>query len=226
LGKIQEYVLNTGEYTVEVICTGCGRHYKIAKENLPSSGIGYFTCSNCKKQIKIEVPSKKILRSTGEKTITTESRDFESFEPGIETALIYCPKSQVRKLLHKELTGLGYEVRLINQQNDIGSRLKYHIYDLIILCQNGSEPEDDLAYIQEYISSLLMDMRRKIFVVYVHPGGNRFDSMQAFSIGADLTISLPELKDLSKILSYAIEAKEMAYKVFFECKAKVEENVF
>ncbi|MDL1961004.1 MAG: hypothetical protein LWX01_04790 [Deltaproteobacteria bacterium] len=218
--------MSTGECNVEVICTGCGKHYKIAEENVPSSGVGYFTCPNCKKRIKIEVPSKKISLSTGEKTITTESRDFESFEPGIESALIYCPESKARKLLQKELTGLGYEVRLINQQNDIRSRFRYHIYDLIILCQNGPEPEDDLANIQEYISSLLMDIRRMIFVVYVHPGGNRFDSMQAFSIGADLTISLPELKNLSKILSPAIEAREMAYKVFFECKAKVEEYIF
>lgn len=211
---------------MEVICIGCGRHYKIAEENVPSSGAGYFTCPNCKKRIKIEVPSKKISLSIDEKTITTESRDFESFAPGIESALIYCPESKARKLLQKELTGLGYEVRLINQQNDIRSRFRYHIYDLIILCQNGPKLEDDLANIHEYISSLLMDIRRMIFVVYVNPGGNRFDSMQAFSMGVDLTISLPELKNLSEILSPAIEAREMAYKVFFECKAKVEENVF
>jgi ribosomal protein L31/CheY-like chemotaxis protein len=226
LGEIQGYVLSTGECNVKVICTRCGKHYKIAEENMPSSGIGYFTCPNCKKRIKIEVPSKKTPVSTGEKKIATESRNFESFELGIETALIYCPESQARKLLQKELTGLGYEVRLINQQNDIMSRFRYHIYDLIILCQNGPEPEDDLVNIHEYINSLLMDMRRKIFVVYVHPEGNRFDSMQAFSMGADLIISPPELENLSKILSPAIEAREMAYKVFFECKAKMEEYVF
>ena len=157
-----------------------------------------------------------------EETVTTGARNFESFEPGIETALIYCPESQARKLLQKELTGLGYKVRLINQQNDIRSRFRYHIYDLIILCQNGPEPEDNLTNIHKYINSLLMDMRRKIFVVYVHPGGNRFDSMQAFSMGADLTMSPPELENLSEILSPAIAAREMDYKVFFECKAKIE----
>jgi hypothetical protein len=209
---------------VDVICTGCSRHYKIAEEKLPSDGVAYFTCPNCKEQIKIEVPSKKISISTGEKTVATDSQGFESFEPGTKTALVYCPESRARELLQKELIGLGYEVRLINQQDDIRSRFRYHIYDLILLYQNGPEAKDDLTDIQEYISSLLMDMRRKIFVVYVHPRGNRLDSMQAFSMGSDLTISPSGIGNLSKILSSAFEAKEMAYKVFFECKAKVEEE--
>ena len=211
---------------MDVICTGCSRHYKIAEEKLPSDSVAYFTCPSCKERIKIQAPSKKILLSSDEKAVSTDSQGFESFEPGTKTALVYCPESQARELLQKELSGLGYEVRLINQQDDIRSRFRYHIYDLIILYQNGSEPEDDLANIQEYISSLLMDMRRKIFVIYVHPRGNRLDSMQAFSVGADVTISTPDLKNLSEILSPALDAKEIAYKVFFECKAKVEEKVF
>ena len=211
---------------MDVICTGCSRHYKIAEEKLPSDGVAYFTCPNCKEQIKIEVPSKKILLSTGEKTVATDSQGFESFEPGTKTALVYCPESQARELLQKELIGLGYEVRLINQQDDIRSRFRYHIYDLILLYQIGPEAKDDLTNIQEYISSLLMDMRRKIFVVYVHPRGNRLDSVQAFSMGSDLTISPSDIRNLSKILSSAFEAKKMAYKVFFECKAKVEVEVF
>ena len=213
-----------GDRKVDVICTGCSRHYKIAEEKLPSDGIAYFTCPNCKEKIKIEAPSKKIPLSTDKRTVTTESQGFESFEPGIKTALVYCPESQARELLQKELSGFGYEVRLINQQDDIRSRFRYHIYNLIILYQNGPEPEDDLSNIQEYISSLLMDMRRKIFVIHVYPRGNRLDSMQAFSMGADLTINPSDLGNLPEILSPALDAKEIAYKIFFECKAKVEEE--
>ena len=211
---------------MDITCTGCDRHYKIAEEKLPSSGVAYFTCPNCKERIEIKAPSKIIPLSEGEKIFTTKSQGFEYFEPGTKTALIYCPESRKSGLLKKEMTGLGYEVRLINQQDDIRSRFRYHIYNLIILCQNGPEPEDDLANMQEYISSLPIDIRRKIFVVYVHPGGSRFDSMQAFSMGADLTISDPDLGHISKILSPALETKEMTYKVFSECKAKVEKEVF
>jgi hypothetical protein len=213
-----------GDRKVDVICTGCSRRYKIAEEKLPSDSVAYFTCPNCKERMKIEVPSKKNLLPKGKKTFATDSQGFESFEPGTKTALVYCPESQARKLLQKELIGLGYEVRLINQQDDIMFRFRYHIYDLIILYQNESEPEDDLVNIQEYISSLPMDMRRKIFVVYVHPIGNRLDSMQAFSMGADLTISPSDLGNLFEILSPALDTEEIAYKVFFECKAKVEKE--
>ncbi len=211
---------------MDVICTGCSRHYKIDEEKLPSDSVAYFTCPNCKERIKIQVPSKKISLSPDEKAVTTESQGFESFEPGTKTALVYCPEPQTRKLLQKELTCLGYKLRLINQQDDIKFRFRYHIYDLILLYQNGPEPEDDLADIQKYISSLLMDIRRKILVVYIHPGGDRLDYMQSFSMGVDLTISPSELGHLSKILSTALETEQMTYKVFSECKAKVEEEVF
>ena len=211
---------------MDVICTGCSRHYKIDEEKLPSDGVAYFTCPNCKERIKIQVPSKTNSLSTVEKTVTTESQGFESFEPSTKTALVYCPEPQIRQLLQKELTCLGYKLRLINQQDDIKFRFRYHIYDLILLYQNGPEPEDDLADIQEYISSLLMDIRRKIFVVYIHPRGDRLDYMQSFSMGVDLTISPSELGHLSKILSPALETEQMTYKVFSECKAKVEGEVF
>ncbi len=217
--------MSIGDREVDVICTGCNKHYKIAEEKLPSDGVAYFTCPNCKERIKIEAPSKEIPLLTGRGSVTTESQGFESFEPGTKTALVYCPESRERELLQNELTGLGYEVRLINQQYDIRSKFRYHIYNLIILYQNGPEPEDDLANIQEYINSLLMDMRRKILVVYVHPKGNRLDSMQAFSMGADLTISPSDLGNLPEILSPALDAKKIVYKVFFECKAKVEKEV-
>ena len=210
---------------MDVICTGCSRHYKIAEEKLPSDRLAYFTCPNCKKRIKIEVPSKKNLPSKSKNTVDTDLQGFESFDPGTKTALVYCREPGTRELLQKELIGLRYEVRLIDQEDDIRYRFRYHTYDLIILYQNESEPEDDLASIQEYISSLLMDLRRKIFVVYVHPRGNRLDSMQAFSMGVDLTISPSDLGNLSKILSLALDNEEIAYKVFFECKAKVEEDV-
>lgn len=162
----------------------------------------------------------------GEKTVTNESQGFEYFQPGTDTALVYCSEPRTRKLLQKELTCLGYKLRFINQQDDIEFRFRYHIYDLILLYQNGPEPEEDLASIQKYLRPLMMDMRRKIFVVYIYPEGDRFDSMRAFSMGVDLTISPSESGHLSEILSPALKAKKIAYKVFFECRAKVEGEVF
>jgi uncharacterized protein YlaI len=217
---------NPGDSKVDIICTGCNRHYKIAAEKLPSNGVASFICPNCKKRIKIEIPSNKIAVSIGEKTYTTDSQGFESFDPGTKTALVYCPETQVKKQLHKELTGLGYEVRLINKQNDIRSRFRYHIYDFILLYQNGPEAKDDLTNIQEYINSLLMDIRRKILVAHIYPKGNRLDSLESFSMGSDLTLSPSDIENLSKILPSAFETKEIAYKVFFECKTKVEEEIF
>jgi len=211
---------------VDVICTGCNRHFKVADEKLPSGGTVYFTCPNCRERIEIKPASKTKPLPTDEKKATDESRGFEYFEPGSKTALVYCPGLQTRKLLQKELTCLGYKSRFVNQQDDIKFRFRYHIYDLVLLYQDGPEPEDDLVDIMKYLRPLMMDMRRKIFVVYIHPGGDRFDSMQAFSIGVDLTISPSGLGHLSEILSPALEAKEMAYKVFFECKAKVEMEIF
>jgi hypothetical protein len=45
-------------------------------------------------------------------------------------------------------------------------------------------------------------------------------------MGSDLTLSPSDIENLSKILPSAFETKEIAYKVFFECKTKVEEEIF
>jgi len=207
---------------VEVVCKNCGRHYKIADDKLPSKGTAYFTCPNCKGHIKVEIPAKKASLSKNEEAGTIRPGGFESFEPGAKTALVYCTESQTKEQLWKDLGYLGYEVRSINRQDDIKSRFRYHVYNLVFLCRNGPDPDNNLSGIQEYINTLRMDIRRNTFIVYVHPGGNRFDSMQAFSRGMDLTISPLELKNLTTILPQALEAKDVAYRVYFECKARVE----
>ncbi len=203
---------------MDVICSGCGRHYKIDDDKLPTEGTAYLTCPGCKDRIKIEAPGKKAagIQSTG----------FEFFEPGTKTTLVYCPEARAMEQLNKGLTNLGYETRSIKKKDDIASRFRYHIYDIIFLYQKGPDPEDDLIDMREYIGSLQMDMRRKTFVVYVHLAGNRHDSLQAFSLGVDLSINPLEIGNLSNILLPALDAKEVTYKIYFECKARVEEEVF
>lgn len=211
---------------MDVICTGCNKQYKIAEENLPSEGPAYFTCPNCNTRINIEIPSKIISLSTGKKIFTTQSEGFESFEPGAKTALVYCNMSRAREFLEKELTTLGYEVRFINQVDDLKARFRYHIYDLIFLNQNEQQAKEELKDIQKYINSLLMGIRRRVFVVYVFPKGNRFDRLLAFSMGVDLTMCPLDLKNISQIIPQAIEAKDLSYKVFLESKARLEEEMF
>ncbi|NIA09137.1 MAG: hypothetical protein GWP10_05155 [Nitrospiraceae bacterium] len=124
--------------------------------------------------------------------------------------------------MRKDLAYLRYEVRSTDGPENIRSRFRYHLYDLIFLYQNGPSPDSKLSGIQEYICSLCMDIRRNTFAVYIHPGGNRFDSMQAFSRGMDLTLSPLELENFTTIIPQALEAKDAFYKVYLECKAKIE----
>ncbi len=207
---------------MEIVCENCGRHYKIADNKLPARGRVYFTCPNCRGRIEVKAPVQKggLMEIGGEDTIRPP--DLESFDPGVKTALVYCSKSQIRDKLWKGLEDLGYEVRSVHDREEIRSRFRYHVYDLVFLYQSGPDPDSTLSGIQRYIDTLSMDIRRNTFVVYIYPGGNRLDSLQAFSRGVDMTLGPIELKDLVTILPQALEVRDAFYRVYLECKARVE----
>jgi len=207
---------------VEVTCSGCGQRYRIDDEKIPSSGSAYLGCPKCKEKIRIDAPSRR--QPSARKDTQGPSPHFEFFEAGAKTALIYCPEPQARDQLEKGLAAMQCEIRIVAGAEEVKSRFKYHLYDFIALYQKGPEQEAELRAILDYINELPMEVRRACFAIYVHLGGNSLDSFRAFSMGVDLSLSPMELGKLEEKLRLAMEAKQAGYRVFSDCKARMEET--
>jgi predicted Zn finger-like uncharacterized protein len=211
---------------VNVVCQGCGQHYRIDDDKIPATGAAYISCPKCKERITIEASGSSLPQTSCEDDDALSSEAREYFEPGTKTALIYCPEPQARGQVERHLKEMDYEVRLLAGRDDMNSRLKYHLYEVVILYQKGPDQEEALSGILSFINSLAMEVRRHLFVSLVYLGGNPFDSFRAFSRGVDLTLSPMDLGRLSDKLTMALEAKQAIYKTYLECKKRVEEDVF
>ncbi|HID97770.1 MAG TPA: hypothetical protein EYP57_06245 [Thermodesulfobacteriaceae bacterium] len=207
-----------------VVCRDCGRQYKIAGERWDAGSSGGIKCLRCSGKLETQDATMKPEdREKGEQTVQDRYIP-EFFEPGTKVALLYCPDPMAAQQVKKGLAELDYKVRPIAGKNDIISRFRYYHYSLVLLYQKSHEPDRTLKEIQEDIDSLDPEMRRNTFVLYVHMGGNQYDSMQAFSMGVDLAISPMELSRLTKILPASLEAKNLLYRRYHECRAKIEED--
>ncbi len=216
--------------TMEVICTGCSRRYKVDDSKIPPGGVAYLACPNCKEKIEVrsKVKEKAGRRQDPVDNASTDMRassGFEFFEPGTKTALVYCPQLEARDEIIKGLSSMDFEARMVSNVEDVRSRLRYHQYDLVVLYQQGPDPDKYLTEILGYFNSLPMEVRRYIFLVYIYLSGNRFDSMQSFSLGVDMTLGPLDVASLPKLLYEGLDSRDAAYRIFFECKDKVDEEI-
>ncbi len=219
---------------MEISCSGCGKRYKIPKEKLPKTGVAYITCPNCRDKIRLDAPntdesfsaapspsptsfSKPVLKSS-------RAEGFEIFELGTRTALVYCPEAEAKEQIHSALGNMGYEIREVKKASEVAARFKYHIYEVVLLYQKGPDAEEELREIIHVINSLEMSVRRQVFVVYVFLAGNRYDSLQAFNLSVDLTMTPLDISKLPEILPGAMEAKTVLYSAFDETRAKLQEE--
>lgn len=211
---------------MQVVCEGCGQRYRIDDDKIPATGTAFISCPKCKKRIAIEAssaPSSPRTSPEGDDTPLPEVPEY--FEPGTKTALVYCPEVQVRAQVDRHLQEMGYEVRALASRDELISKLKYHLYEIVFLYQRAPDQEEALSGIMSCLNSLAMEVRRHVFVALVYLGGSPFDSFKAFSKGVDLTLSPMDLGKLSEKLTVALQAKQTAYKAYLECKKKVEEDV-
>ncbi len=207
---------------MEITCKGCNKRYTIRDDKIPAQGSAYLSCPQCGEKIEIRAPETfppdPPPASDAQQHVTD---DPEFFEPGIKTALVYCPQEEARLEANKALKQLNFRVREIKTAADIASRFRYNTFDLVLLFQNGPDPEQPLREIHHFINTLEPERRKKVFVVYFHLSGNRYNTLQAFSYSVDMTLNPLDLGSLVDLLPKALKQKEFRYKIIEECRAEL-----
>ena len=211
---------------VKITCPGCEKVYRIPRDSLPEGKRVTVTCPSCKTRIKV-VGAKQVdpVSSSISKDTSGGERAPEYFDAGSKVALVACRDPLALVQIEKELKVMGYEHRDMATAEELNDRFKFFTYPLVILSQKGPDMDVELRRMLEVLSKLSTGVRRETFVVYIHLGGNRFDTLQAFSMGVDLTLSPLDLSNLSSILDGEIAAKKEMLQPFFHVLNKVEGGI-
>ncbi|MGQ9499807.1 MAG: zinc-ribbon domain-containing protein [Dissulfurimicrobium sp.] len=217
---------------MKIVCHSCGQKYHIDDNKFLKQESLYLKCPKCKEIIKIDQnrlqeESKKALLtiSSNKQKIEDIIEDHEIFSPDTKTSLIYSNDDLLKKDMLEQLTALNYETRYLTNYEDLVTKLKYNIYNLIFLHQKEFDLTEDIKLFLDYINSLPSEIRRQLIVIVIMPNVNRHNLLTAFSLGADLAISFADVADLGKIVPDIIRSKQTNYKVFLECKDKMTRGI-
>ncbi len=211
---------------MEIVCPNCKKRYRIDESKLPEKEKVYIKCAGCYEKIEIDPAANKKDSIQDPATQSKPSKPVEYFEPGTKAALIYCEDVQARLEMERNINKMGFEVRIINDKNDARHQFRYNIFDIVLIYQKGPDPEANLLEVLDYFNHLAPEIRREVVVVYIHLGGNRYNFLEAFSKGVDITLNPMDLNNMQEMLTSLIEEKRGRYKIFTECLRKVEESIF
>jgi predicted Zn finger-like uncharacterized protein len=204
-------------------CSKCSSKFRIPDEKIPVDRVTTLPCPKCKTQITIE-PSRK----TGQDDLADEKptdnggydandKPFDFIEEEGLTALLCEQNPLASNTIQKALNLMEYQITRAENARDALKRMRYHVYDLIVVNENFDTKNPDSNGVLIYLERLSMSVRRKIFVAMISSRYRTMDNMMSFNASVNLIINIKNIEDIGKILSRGITDTEMFYSVYKEC---------
>jgi predicted Zn finger-like uncharacterized protein len=220
-----------GSVTMEITCDSCQSKFKIADEKIPAGKATSFPCPKCRNKITIK-PAEPDEAAEAPDEVNEET-DFgfeeqEEFAPIAsesvfdfaeeegKIALICESDTVIKEKLIKALDLLEYHVSESADQRDALRKLRYKVYDVVVLDEYFGTKNPDANGVLIYLQRLPMETRRNMFVTLVSDRYRTMDYMMAFSKSVNLIINKKNIDDVEKILSRNIAEYEMFYRIFKE----------
>jgi DNA-directed RNA polymerase subunit RPC12/RpoP len=219
---------------METICEHCGAKLNIPDRKIPKNQTVKIACPKCKK--KMTLKARKEHNETGSFHLQflessqgegseeapygysdyTDDQALAFYEEGTKLALVMDNNSEHTDNIRMDVGQLGYKAISAPNIRDAIGRMRYHHFDLVILCDGFDGQSLERNPILSYLNNLSMSIRRRMFVVLMGEGFKTMDDMMAFALSVNLVVNTKELDKLSAILKRAISDYEKFYKVFMD----------
>ena len=207
---------------MDITCTNCSSKFRIPDEKIPVGRVTSLPCPKCKLRITID-PAKKTSRgilaaAEPAKKIRDDSidRPFDFIEEEGLTALLCEQNPLASKTIQNALHLMDYQITFPENARDALKRMRYHVYDLIVVNENFDTRNPESNGVLIYLERLSMSIRRTIFVAMISRRYRTMDNMMSFNASVNLIINSKNIDDIGKILSRGITDNEMFYRVFLE----------
>ncbi|OQY45769.1 MAG: hypothetical protein B6240_08270 [Desulfobacteraceae bacterium 4572_87] len=142
------------------------------------------------------------------------SLDF--YEEGAKLALLMVSQAEADNRVQQAAENLLYKPVLVKDAGESISKMRFHLFDLLIL----SEHFEGIPWAQSptlhYLSRLPMHTRRKSFLVLLGSEFSTMDRMTAFGLSADLVVNPKDINEFSGILKAAVWNHDNFYRAFME----------
>ena len=214
---------------VSITCPKCKSRLKIDRDQ-PGGGLAPQKKAEVKAQAE-PAPKKKqdaqkpIQAKVAEEKEETKTPIFEYeydedisplefYEEGTKLALVLNGDATSVKEITSVLEGLTYRTVVPSSIKEAMGKLLFHHFDLIMLSDGFDGLSLEESPIINYLNSLSMSVRRRIFLALFSKKFKTMDLLKAFGLSANLVINTDDLVNLSLVLKKGISDNEKFYKVF------------
>ena len=202
---------------MDIICSSCSSKFRIPDEKIPAGRITTIPCPKCKTRISLngaKMPG--AAGAGGGASYDAADKPFDFIEEEGLTALVCEQNPIARKTIENALSLMDYQITIAESARDALKRMRYHIYDLIVVDENFDTKNPDANGVLIYLERLQMSTRRNIFVAMVSNRYRTMDNMMAFHASVNLVINIKNIEDIGKILGRGITDTELFYRIYKE----------
>ena len=201
---------------MDIICSKCSSKFRIPDEKIPAGRVTTLPCPKCKTRISLD-PAKKTAAAADNGTeYDSADKPFDFMEEEGLTALLCEQNPIARKTIESALSLMDYQITIAESARDALKRMRYHVYDLIVVDENFDTKNPDANGVLIYLERLQMSTRRNIFVAMVSNRYRTMDNMMAFHASVNLVINIKNIEDIGKILGRGITDTELFYRIYKE----------
>lgn len=202
---------------MQVTCDQCQSKFNIPDEKIPEGKISSLRCPKCKSKITIDAQKPEPMMSQDAfDDYDADERPFDFIEEDEKTALLCESDAVIREQIVSVLDMLEYHITVCDSTRDALKKMRYHIYDLVVLNENFDTENPDVNGILIYLERLSMAVRRNIFALLLSSRFRSMDHMMAFNRSVNLILNLQNIGDFEKVLKRGLTEHDLSYRVFRE----------
>jgi predicted Zn finger-like uncharacterized protein len=227
---------------MKITCEHCKSKFKLDDEKVPKGQRFSIDCPKCKNKITIDLnesalppesndtggfsatpisdAENTLMDKVSQEGYDAAEKPFDFVEEGVETALLCEPDPRLRLKIHQILNNMGYQIKEPESSMSALKQMRFHVFDMVVVNEffDTEDPED--CTVLRYLEHLLIDIRRKIFVVMLTDRFRTMDNMTAFNKSVNLIVNLKNIDELEKILNRGVSDHTAFYRIFRESLVK------
>ena len=212
---------------MDIVCNHCNGKFKVADDKIPAGKTVSIPCPKCKHKLSIgtdEKPKtdapKKDVGTGDDHSYDASDKPFDFVEEEGKTALVCEADDVVKSGLQAALENLEYHVTEAKDTRDALRKMRYHVYDLVMVNESFDTLDSDQSGILGYLERLPMEIRRRIFVTLISQRYRTMDKMMTFNKSVNLILNTKNIEDTEKILPHRITDNDFFYRVLNESMSK------
>jgi hypothetical protein len=199
---------------MNVTCRKCDATIKVPEDKIPKGRPFSFKCPSCKEKVVVQP-----VDDAGGPDLYDTAR----FETGtLRHGAMVCHTEPETVL--KITDALGFTAHAPGTHAEALARLRYNEYGLIIVTEEFEKMPHKGVSVLETLQKLVMQKRRKLFLVYAAPNVESSERLEATALSVNLLVSTGDMKKSGKIantIKRGMAEHHLNYKVYNESLSSI-----